>query len=116
MKRRNRSTGATGYLYRRFYEGKPDQVELLEEAIVGAEVARRVYDLREAAGLTQREPAHRVGTTASVICRLEGANYNRHSLTMLQRIATALNQRVEVRFVPLKKRKRRAAPSMSSRR
>ncbi len=41
-----------------------------------------------------------VGTTASVICRLEDADYEGHSLAMLQRIAAALNKRVEIRFVP----------------
>ena len=42
----------------------------------------------------------RVGTTASVICRLEDADYDGHSLAMLRRIAGALGLRVEVRFVP----------------
>jgi len=40
-----------------------------------------------------------VGTTASVICRLEDAEYDGHSLAMLRRIAEALGKRVEVRFV-----------------
>jgi hypothetical protein len=43
-----------------------------------------------------------VGTTASVICRLEDADYEGHSLAMLRRIAIALKQRVEIRFVPVK--------------
>jgi hypothetical protein len=41
-------------------------------------------------------------TTASVICLLEDADYEGHSMAMLTRIAAALNQRVEIRFVPLK--------------
>ncbi len=41
-----------------------------------------------------------VGTTALVICRLEDADYEGHPLAMLQRIAAALNKRVEIRFVP----------------
>ena len=52
------------------------------------------------AGLTQAELAQLVGTTQSVISRLEDADYEGHSLSMLQRIADALHQRLEVRFVP----------------
>jgi transcriptional regulator with XRE-family HTH domain len=44
-----------------------------------------------------------VGTTQSVISRLESAEYESHSLTMLQRIATALKQDLEVRFVPMRR-------------
>ena len=64
-----------------------------------AEIARKIYDLRKAAGLSQRALAELVGTTASVICRLEDADYEGHSLAMLQRIASAVNKRVEIRFV-----------------
>jgi transcriptional regulator with XRE-family HTH domain len=59
---------------------------------------RRYY-----AGLSQRQLAKLVGTTASVICRLEDTDYEGHSLAMLRRIAAALHQRVEIRFVPVPK-------------
>jgi len=39
--------------------------------------------LREAAGLTQRELAERIGSTQSVISRLESDDYDGHSLSML---------------------------------
>jgi hypothetical protein len=39
----------------------------------------------------------------TVICRLEDAHYEGHSLVMLRRIAAALQQRVEMRFVPFPK-------------
>jgi len=45
-----------------------------------------------------------IGTTASVICRLEDTDYEGHSLAMLNRIAAALNRRVEIRFVPAERR------------
>ena len=64
--------------------------------------------LRIANGLSQRQLAQLIGTTASVICRLEDANYEGHSLAMLNRIAAALNQRVEIRFVPAERRLRSA--------
>jgi hypothetical protein len=37
-----------------------------------------------------------IGTTQSVISRLEDADYRGHSLRMLARIAAALNQRLTV--------------------
>ena len=52
-------------------------------------MARQIHDLRVQAGLTQRELAARAGTTASAICRLEDADYNSHSPSMLKRIADA---------------------------
>ena len=66
-------------------------------------MARLVYDLRAQAGLTQKELAQRVGTTASVISQLEDADYNGHSLTMLRRIAAAVGQRVQISFVPFER-------------
>ena len=61
-----------------------------------------MYELRAKAKLTQKELAAKVGTTPSVISRLEDDDYEGHSLAMLRRIASALNKRVEIRFVPLK--------------
>jgi transcriptional regulator with XRE-family HTH domain len=49
--------------------------------------------------LSQRELAARVGTSASAICRLEDADYEGHSLSLLKRIAAALGTRIEIRFV-----------------
>jgi len=56
--------------------------------------------MRTAAGLSQRELAKRVGTTASAICRLEDADYSGHTLAMLNRIASALGKRIELHAVP----------------
>ncbi|MBL8232588.1 MAG: XRE family transcriptional regulator [Bryobacterales bacterium] len=68
-------------------------------------VARKIYELRIKAGLTQQELASRVGTTKSAISRLEDADYEGHSLSMMKRIAEALGKRVEIRFLPAKKLK-----------
>ena len=92
---------AVEVLHRRFYEGKPARIKELEDARANAEIARKILELRTAAGLTQTQLAKLVHTTASVICRLEDADYEGHSLAMLRRIAGALNQRVEIRFVPI---------------
>ena len=95
-------------LHRRYYKGKPERLANLEKARANDQVARKIVDLRSQAGLSQRELAKLIGTTASVICRLEDADYEGHSLAMLNRIAAALNRRVEIRFVPAERRLRSA--------
>lgn len=88
------------HLYDRYIAKDPDRVASYERELENAEVARRVYDLRAEAGLTQARLAKRVGTTASVISRLEDADYEGHSLSMLRRIAAAVGKKVVIRFVP----------------
>ena len=95
-----RTTNGIAILHRRYYEGKPARIAALEKTRAADEVARQIAALRNSAGLSQRQLAQLVGTTASVICRLEDADYQGHSLAMLRRIAAALKQRVEIRFVP----------------
>ncbi len=73
----------------------------LEDARAHDSVVRKLTALRLRAGLTQLQLADLVGTTASAICRLEDADYEGQSLAMLNRIAVALKQRVEIRFVPV---------------
>jgi ribosome-binding protein aMBF1 (putative translation factor) len=51
------------------------------------DLALLVREMRDNARLTQAELAKKVGTTQSVIARLEDAEYTGHSLTMLERIA-----------------------------
>ena len=87
----------------------PKRQQQFEEELANREVASRIYQLREKTGLSQAELARRVGTTQSVISRLEDADYEGHSLKTLQRIATALDCVVEVRFVSRAKRGRRAS-------
>jgi ribosome-binding protein aMBF1 (putative translation factor) len=76
----------------------PELRRLTEEARVNAAVAQLIYEARNKAGLSQAELARRIGTRQSVISRLEDADYEGHSLSMLQRIAAALGQCVEIRF------------------
>ncbi len=76
---------------------------IYELALAFEEFITGFHELRAAAALTQTRLARLIGTTASVICRLEDADYEGHSLVMLRRIAAALNQRVEIRFVPIRR-------------
>ncbi len=95
---------AVEILHRRYVKNDPETLAELDKIQADNDVARKIYDLRTKAGLSQRAFAKLVGTTASAICRLEDADYEGHSLAMLNRIATALDKRVEIRFVPIKRR------------
>jgi ribosome-binding protein aMBF1 (putative translation factor) len=91
-----------------------DAVEILDRAFIGDNTERRarvdrayenavigmlIYNARTAAGLTQSQLAKLIGTDQAVISRLEDADYEGHSLTMLRRIAHALGKKIEIRFV-----------------
>ena len=76
--------------------------EEFEEGLVNLEAAQLIYDMRSKAGISQRELARKVGTSASAINRLESADYEGHTIGMVRRIATALNRRLELRAVPVK--------------
>jgi DNA-binding XRE family transcriptional regulator len=103
-KKRKPTTDAIEIIHRRYYEGRPQRIAALAEADANDTVARKIYALRKRAGLTQQQLAKLVGTTTSVICRLEDADYQGHSLAMLRRIANALDKRVELRFVDAKRK------------
>ena len=94
---------ALDQLIDKFVGDDPERQAMLDEEIVNVEASQLVYDLRKKAGLSQRELAKKVGTTASVICRMEQADYE-GSLPMLRRIAGALNRRLELRAVPIQPR------------
>jgi transcriptional regulator with XRE-family HTH domain len=53
--------------------------------------------MQDGAGWTQTELAKRVGTTQSVIARLEDAEYTGHSLVMLERIAASCGGSLKLR-------------------
>src|SRR5580700_9241567 len=98
-----RKKDALDQMIDRFVGDDPERQAMLDQEIVNVEAAQLVYDLRTRAGLSQRELAKKVGTTASVICRMEQADYE-GSLPMLRRIAGALNRRLELRAVPINRR------------
>ena len=77
----------------------PEFVAALQEVEPEFQAAREVLRLRLAAGLTQKELAERVGTQQASISRLERASY-KPNLGFLQRVAEALNARLEIRLVP----------------
>lgn len=94
---------ASQFIYNRYIAGDPTREMAYEEEVTNAEIARKIYDLRMKAGLTQQQLADRVGTTKSAISRLEDSDYAGHSLSMLRRIAGTLGKRVEIRFLPARR-------------
>jgi len=101
-KKRKFESSAVQFLYDRYVGDDPKQIAMYEQEVLNADLARKIFRLRTKAGLSQRELAERVGTSASAICRLEDAEYDGHSLSVLRRIAQALDKRVDVRFLPKK--------------
>ena len=63
------------------------------------QVARAVLGLRLQRGLSQAELAERAGTKQASISRVERAE-TVPSLTLLKKLAAALDTRVEIRLVP----------------
>jgi ribosome-binding protein aMBF1 (putative translation factor) len=82
----------------------PRRQHSFEGEIANREVAHKIFQLRQSSGLSQVELARRAGTTQSVISRLEDADYEGHSLAMLNRIAAGVERRVDIRFLPRKRR------------
>lgn len=103
--RRGFESGTVQFLYDRYVGNDPEQIAAYEQEVLNADIARKIFEMRTKAGLSQRELAGRVGTSASAICRLEDGDYEGHSLSLLKRIAAALDKRVEIRFVGVKGRR-----------
>ena len=99
--KRSRTTDAVDIIHRRYFDGRPEHLLVLEEERANAEIARIVREMRVQAGLTQAQLAELVGTSQPNIARPEDADYEGHSLGMLRRIAAAMKMRVQLRFVPL---------------
>jgi ribosome-binding protein aMBF1 (putative translation factor) len=96
MSKKGKITDAADILKRRYVRDSAERVSSLQEERVNAKVAQLIYDLRKGAGLSQKDLAERIETTQSVISRLEDADYDGHSLSMLSRIAKALSKQLSV--------------------
>lgn len=83
--------------------GDSEIQEMIVIASINATVAQLIYEARIKEGLTQKQLADLIGTKQPVIEQLEDADYEEHSLSMLKKIADALNQKVEIVLTPLEK-------------
>lgn len=77
----------------------PADREAADKAFEDAVVSQIIYDARTKAKLTQKQLADLIGSDQAVISRLEDADYDGHSMTMLRKIAVALGKRIDIRFV-----------------
>ncbi len=75
--------------------------QICQQATINAHVAQLIYDARIQSGYSQTELAKKIGTSQSVISRLEDGDYEGHSLKMLNRIAFALNRQLKIDLVEL---------------
>ncbi len=98
MARKKGTTDALKIFDKLHVKDDPDRKAAIERERVKGDVAQMIYDQRTGAGLTQKELAGLIGTTQSVVSRLEDADYEGHSLTMLRRIAKALDKTLTVRI------------------
>ena len=101
MKNKKKKTrNAIQILDREFVRGNKKRKEAIRHEVEKSQISTMIYDIRKRAGLSQKQLAARVGTTQSVISRLEDADYEGHSLDMLTRIATVLHYKVQLQIMP----------------
>ena len=88
--------------YSRWEDIKKQRPDPTDDTRTGVEqdfaLGQLIYDLRTGAGLSQRELAERMGTTQSVISRLEEGGGARNRIDTLARVATALNRHLVLSF------------------
>ena len=97
--KKKKTTDAVAILEKLFIKGDPARLAAIEAEREKIKIAEQVYALRTEQGLTQQQLADIMGTTQSVISRIESTDYESERLDTLQKLATALHCRLEVRFV-----------------
>ena len=96
---RRSTSDAVKILERMFVGSHPARREAADKAFEDAIVSQLIYKARIKAKLTQKQLADLIGSDQAVISRLEDADYEGHSLSMLRRIARVLGKRLDIRFV-----------------
>jgi transcriptional regulator with XRE-family HTH domain len=81
---------------RRKLAADPALAAAVEDECFNAHIAEQIHNARVAKGLTQAALAKKIGTAQSAIARLEDAQYDGHSLTILKKIASALQMKLRV--------------------
>jgi transcriptional regulator with XRE-family HTH domain len=84
----------------------PDFAERFDQAGEAWDIALQLASLRREAGLSQKELAQRLKTSQQQISRMESPAYEGHSLSMLRRVARALDADVRVVIEPRRPRRR----------
>ncbi len=105
MARHKKTRDAVKILHGRYIRNKSRRLKSLQRERQKAHIAAQIYQLRNKEGLSQRQLADLIGTTQSVISRLEDADYSGHSIQTLRRIADVLHCELQVSLVPYKRRR-----------
>lgn len=108
MAKTRRTTSAREIISRRFYDHRPARVAEREQTHREMALGIKIRQLREEAGMTQRALAKKIGTQPSAISRIEDADYDAHSMSLLQKVADALNMLLLVDFAPRDPSRKRA--------
>jgi ribosome-binding protein aMBF1 (putative translation factor) len=64
------------------------------------QLAEEIIKARAKAKMRQAELARRIGTKSTAISRLESPNYGRASISILKKVAQALDCELQIRLVP----------------
>jgi len=99
-KQRNTITDAREIVDRRFFEGRPDRIAALNQTRQEMALGLKIRRVREDAGMTQAGLAKLIGTQTSAISRIEDADYDRHSVQTLTKVADALGMRLIIDIEP----------------
>jgi DNA-binding transcriptional regulator YiaG len=78
----------------------PEFAERFKHAGEAWDVALQIAELREKAGLSQKQLARLLRTSQQNISCLKATSYQGHSLSMLRKVARALHARVRVVLEP----------------
>jgi ribosome-binding protein aMBF1 (putative translation factor) len=97
---KNRTTSAQKIARRRFEKGSPSRIAEREETGREMALGMKIRQIREEAGWTQQQLAEKIGTQPSAISRIEDADYDHHTVSLLERVAQALGMELVVGFQP----------------
>lgn len=97
----------------RWYGGTPEWDEAVAEEELSLQIGLAVHDLRGSAGLTQKQLAGLIGTSQSVVSRVEHADYEGSALEIFKRVCFALHKKVQVRHTTRQSRSRPRADDCS---
>ena len=101
--KKNKTTDAVVILHKHFIKGDAGRLASIAAEREKIKIAEQVYALRKQRGLTQKQLAEMIGTTQSVVSRLENTDYESERIETLQKLAAVLQCHLEVRFVPEEK-------------
>jgi ribosome-binding protein aMBF1 (putative translation factor) len=97
-KEKKRTTSARKIARQRFEGGSPERIAEREKTAREMALGMKIRRLREEAGWTQKQLAEKIGTRPSAISRIEVADYDSHTVTLLERVADALGMTLKIDF------------------